>query len=303
MKRLVTIVGPTGVGKSALALILANDFDCEIVSADSRQIYRLMDIGTAKPTACEQAQVRHHLLDIVAPNQDFSLSEYQQKAYQAIESVMALGKLPLLVGGSGLYVWAVLEGWQIPKVPPNPALRRELEERAQKGETSLLYQELWRLNAEAAARIDPRNVRRVIRALEISYETGVVQLPAKNPPFYTNLIIGLTCERQLLYERVDRRVDKMVQDGLLDEVKDILRQGFQPELPALTGIGYRQVVAYLQGKNSWEDTFQQIKNDSHRLVRRQYNWFSLKNDKIHWFDVETDYYNDAKALVSKFLVE
>ncbi|MCL1885809.1 MAG: tRNA (adenosine(37)-N6)-dimethylallyltransferase MiaA [Dehalococcoidia bacterium] len=301
MQRVVTIVGPTGVGKSALALKLAGALNAEIISADSRQIYRLLDIGTAKATKTEQELVRHHLIDIVAPDKDFSLAQYQQLAYQAIDDINARHKLPLLVGGSGLYVWAVLEGWQIPKVAPDAELRRELEARAASGEAAQLYAELQQLDSEAAARIDPRNVRRVIRALEIGHQPQKNAPPSKLAPSFEQLVIGLTCPRDALYSRIDKRVDIMLQQGLPDEVSGLLGQGYQADLPAMSGIGYRQMVSFLNGKVSQEEAVQQIKFESHRLARQQYNWFSLKNATIHWFDVTEDYYERAFVAVSEFI--
>jgi len=301
MQRVVSIVGPTGVGKSALALKLADDFKGEVISADSRQIYKMLDIGTAKPTVMEQKLTPHHLIDVVAPDQDFSLAQYQQQAYQAIDDISTRGKLPLLAGGSGLYVWAVLEGWRIPRVAPDSTLRRELEARAAGGEAAQLFAELQQLDTEAAARIDSRNVRRVIRALEIQHHPEEVAAPSKVSPPFESMIIGLTCSRELLYERIDQRVEAMMQQGLVDEVKGLIEKGYVAELPSMSGIGYRQIAAYLSGTISLTDATQQIKYESHRLARQQYNWFSLKNDTIHWFDVTENYYNDLHRLVINFL--
>jgi len=284
-----------------LALKLACDFNGEIISADSRQVYRMLDIGTAKPTTAEQELIPHHLIDVAQPDQDFSLAQYQHMAYQAIEGVSACGKLPILAGGSGLYIWAVLEGWQIPKVAPNSALRRELEARAANGEAPQLYAELQQLDRKAADRIDPRNTRRVIRALEISRKQDKNLAPSKTAPSFDQLIIGLTCSRAALYERIDRRVEKMMQQGLLNEVRELVAQGYDAELPAMSGIGYRQIITHLQGASTVDEAVQQIKYESHRLARQQYNWFSLKNDTIHWFDINDDYYDRLSIRVSHFL--
>jgi len=301
MQRVVSIVGPTAVGKSALALKLTGDFKGEIISADSRQIYKMLDIGTAKPTVAEQKLTPHHLIDVVVPDQDFSLAQYQQQAYQAIDAISARGKIPILAGGSGLYVWAVLEGWQIPKVAPDSTLRHELEARAAGGEAAQLFAELQQLDAEAAARIDSRNVRRVIRALEIKHHPEKVAAPSKVLPPFESMTIGLTCPRELLYERIDQRVEAMMKQGLVDEVKGLIETGYVAELPSMSGIGYRQIAAYLSGSISLADAIQQIKYESHRLARQQYNWFSLKNDTIHWFDITDNFYDDLHRLVSNFL--
>jgi tRNA dimethylallyltransferase len=290
MNRLVALVGPTGVGKSRLALRLAQALNGEIVSADSRQVYRYMDIGTAKPTPRERAAVPHHLIDIVNPDEDFSLAQYQQLACKAIEDVNQRHKLALLVGGSGLYVWSVLEGWQIPAVAPDPEFRRHLEEKAASGGEDELYQELARLDPVAAQKIDPRNVRRTIRALEVHHnaEAPISQLQGKAVPSFNTLIIGLTAERQELYRRIDLRVDDMIKQGLVDEVKQLLDRGYDAGLPSMSGIGYKQISLFVKGKLTLADAIQQTKFESHRLVRHQYSWFRLKDVRIGWFDINND---------------
>jgi tRNA dimethylallyltransferase len=301
IKRVVAVVGPTGVGKTALALRLARDFDGEIISADSRQIYRYMDIGTAKLPPVERSAIPHHLIDIVDPDQDFSLAQYQKLAYKSIDEVTSIGHLPILAGGSGLYVWAVLEGWQIPAVAPDMDLRKHLEGRAAGGESEALYAELKKLDTEAASRIDPRNVRRVIRALEIKQNPGASSKPVKTKPPFGELVIGLTAKREILYRRIDQRVDSMIANGLVEEIKSLINKDYSLELPSMSGIGYRQLGAFLQGKVSLEEAIQQVKNESHRLVRQQYNWFGPKDDRIHWFDVDAGHHSQIKALVAEFL--
>ncbi len=301
MKHVVAIVGPTGVGKSALAIQVARDFNGEIISADSRQVYRFMDIGTAKLSVAEHSLIPHHLIDIVNPDQDFSLAQYQEIANKTIDDVTARGHLPIIAGGSGLYVCALLEGWQIPKVLPDNTLRKKLEERAAMGEAEKLYEELKQMDMEAAQRIDPRNVRRVIRALEITQNPGATSKQKKIPPSFKQLIIGLTTTRKELYSRIDERVDNMISRGLVEEVNNLVAKGYGLELPSMSGIGYRQIGYYIKGEITLEEAVQQVKNESHRLVRQQYNWFSLKNDKINWFDVDKEPYSAIKALITKFL--
>ncbi len=296
---LVAIAGPTAVGKSALALKLASAFHGEIISADSRQVYRFMDIGTAKPTPIEQALVPHHLLDLINPDQPFSLAEFQALAFPAISSVQSRGHLPLLVGGTGQYVWAVLENWAIPRVAPDLELRRELEAKAEQNGGAELYKELKRLEPEAAARIDPRNIRRVIRALEISYRGGT--RPAKRPAPFESLIIGLTAPRPELYRRIDERIKVMIEAGLADETKRLLDMGYNSELPAMSGIGYRQMVRHLAGEVSLAEAIESMNTDSHRLARQQYNWFKPADPRIHWFDVTRQPYPEIDSLVSSFL--
>ena len=304
MNPLVAIVGPTATGKSQLALHLAQEFIGEIVSADSRQVYRYMDIGTAKPGKYELSLVSHHLIDITTPDADFSLAQYQQLAYRAIYDIQRRNKLALLVGGSGLYVWAVLEGWVIPEVPPAPEYRQSLEEKAAKGETDELYRELMEIDPVAAQRIDRRNVRRVIRALEVSRyaEAPFSQLQRKEAPPFNTLIVGLTADRTELYRRIDSRVDKMIEHGLVEEVRKLLNMGYNFTLPVMSGIGYKQIGMFLGGELTLESTIDQIKTETHRLVRRQYNWFRLTDKRIHWFDMCDDQAeSEIEALVADFL--
>ncbi len=303
MRRLVVIVGPTGVGKSRLGLELAGEFGGEIVSADSRQVYRHMDIGTAKPTPQEQSLVRHHVLDIINPNEDFSLARYQHLACEAIDDIHSRGQLPFLVGGSGLYVWAVVEGWRIPSVPPDAGFRQEMEKRAAEAGSHRLYEELVRIDPVAAHRIDPRNVRRVIRALEVSRSTSppVSELRDKQAPSYETLIIGLTTDRSELYHRIDSRVEAMIERGLVDEVKKLVEMGCGSAPPVVSGIGYRQITLYLRGELSLAEALQQMKTGTHRLVRHQYSWFRLKDERIHWFDVRIEPEAEIRALVGKFI--
>ena len=303
MKCLVAVVGPTAVGKSQLALHLAQDFDGEIVNADSRQVYRYMDIGTAKPSRAEMSLVRHNLIDIINPDESFSLAIYQKLAFEAIEDIQQQHKFPLLVGGSGLYVWSVVEGWKIPPVAPNAKLRHSLEMRAREKGGYALYQELQKLDQVAATKIMPTNLRRIIRALEICQTTGhpASQLWQKQSPPYPVFIIGLTMQRENLYRRIDSRVDEMIKHGLIDEVKGLIAKGYSLDLPSMSGIGYRQIGMFLQRELDLSTATQQIKHETHRFARHQYAWFHLDDTRIHWLDEYNNIQKRAADLVSAFL--
>lgn len=295
------IVGPTAVGKSSLALELAHRYNGEIVSADSRQVYRHMDIGTAKPTPHERSIAPHHLIDIINPDDSFNVAMYQDMAYKTINDIQQRNRLPFLVGGTCLYVWATLEGWNIPQVPPNNRLRQELEERAKNGESDRLYQELQELDPSAAGRIDPRNVRRVIRALEVCHTTGkpFSHFRTKNPPAFNTLIVGLTAQRDELYRRIDSRVDSMIGQGLVEEVRELLNRGYSADLPAMSSVGYREIIQFLDGEMDLSAAAQRIKFETHRFARHQYAWFRLDDERIRWLDINEEVRRKALELVNQ----
>ena len=284
----LVLVGPTAVGKTAVSLILARELGGEIVSADSRQVYRGMDIGTAKVTPEERAEIPHHLIDIRTPDQTISLGEYKQLADAAIADILARGHLPMLVGGTGQYVRAVVEGWQIPRVPPQPELRRELEELAAREGKEAVFARLRELDPASAQTIDYRNLRRVIRAIEVTLVAGrpFSELQTKQPPPWRMVQIGLTRPREVLYARVDARIDAMFEAGWVDEVQRLLQLGYTPDLPSFASLGYREVAAYLAGEFDLVEAKARIRRATRAFIRRQYNWFRLTDPRIHWFDLE-----------------
>jgi len=286
--RLLVIVGPTAAGKSALALRLGERFNGIVISADSRLIYRGMDIGTAKPTAEERARVPHALIDIINPDEPFGLADYQRLAYEAIAEAHAAGRLPMLVGGTGQYVRAVVEGWNIPPAPPQPMLRQALEAEAEREGAAALHRRLAEVDPPAAARIDPRNVRRVIRALEVYLTTGrpISELQRRSPPGYDLLQIGLRLERERLYQRIDARVEEMLAAGLLEEVRRLRAAGYADDLPSMSALGYRQLIAHLRGEISLAEAVERIKRDTRRFVHQQMVWFRERDPAIEWFDAE-----------------
>ena len=269
------IIGQTAVGKSALALNVAAQHNGEIISADSRQIYRQMDIGTAKPTSAELAQVPHHLIDVVAPDQVFTLAQYRDAALSQIAAIAARGRLPMVVGGTGQYLAALLEGWTIPELPPNAPLRAELAARAARDGGADLYSQLQTLDPVAAATIHATNVRRVMRALEVCLITGQLfsQLRQMQELTFVPRVVWLTSDTPALYARIDQRVDVMMQAGLLAEVESLRAAGYGWELPAMSGIGYREFMPYFAGESPLADVVERIKFDTHAFARRQATWF------------------------------
>ncbi len=298
--KLLVLVGPTAVGKTSLSLRLARTFDGEIVSADSRLFYRGMDIGTAKPTVLERADVPHHLIDFCDPDQTLTLAQYQRLAYETINGILDRHKLPILVGGTGQYVMALIQGWGIPEVAPDPALRRQLE--ALGG--AELARWLQHLDPEAARNIDHRNIRRVVRALEVTLTVGrpISEIQRKTAPSYDICIIGLYRDRLNLYQRIDRRVDQMLANGLLDEVSELKDMGYSPELPAMSGLGYRQILSSLSGEIDMDEAIERIKFETHRFARQQATWFRRNDPRIEWFDADAlDHWSNIQVHVRQWL--
>ena len=304
-RALVAIVGPTAVGKTALALQVAEDLPVEVISADSRQVYRFMDIGTAKPTVLDRQRVPHHLIDVVAPDEPFSLAQYQELAQSAIDRVHARGHIPLLVGGTGLYIRSVLQGLTIPHVEPDRQLREHMMAEAEAHGCGALHQRLRILDPVAAQRIDPRNVRRVIRALEVCSRSGqpISSLQRTSPPPYPTLCIGLTMPRPQLYARIDQRVQRMVAAGWIDEVRSLVAGGYDYSLPAMSGLGYREIGMHLRGEVSLQEAMARTRWRTHRFVRQQATWFRSDDAAIAWFDAGGAVAEAVVARVRAFLAQ
>jgi tRNA dimethylallyltransferase len=293
--RPVLIVGPTGVGKTAISIELAGRINAEIISADSRLFYRGMDIGTAKPSLAERAKVPHHLIDIAAPDENLSLATFQEKVREAITSIQARGHLPLLVGGTGQYIRALTENWTPPQVAPDQRLRNELEKLAVRkasahpGQTGQdwLHERLKDLDPMAAQNIDARNMRRTLRAMEVILTSGrkfsELRGRAESPDPFVK--IGLTRPRPALYARIDARIDAMFEQGFLEEIRALLAQGYSPDLPSMSAIGYREGAAVVQGRISVEEAKIQIRRATRVFVRRQANWFKPGDPDIQWLEV------------------
>jgi len=300
---LITLVGQTATGKSALALRLSEAVGGEILTADSRQVYRYMDIGTDKPSQDEQSRVPHHMIDLVDPDEPYTLALYQSDAYAAIEEIASRGKVPVLAGGTPLYVNAIVEGWTIPRVEPDSQLRGALEAEADRIGAPALHERLRSIDPEAAAKILPTNTRRIVRALEVIETTGqpISKQQAKVPPPYRVLTIGLSLPREELYKRIDARVDWQIERGLVDEVECLYALGYAYDLPSMSGLGYRQIGEYLQGRATLQGAVQRIKWDTHGFARHQGNWFR-RMTSAHWLDVSLDDpYIKAVDLIREFL--
>lgn len=285
----VIIVGPTAVGKSALALELAVELQAEIISADSRYFYRGMNIGTAKPTQEELQSVPHHLVDVAEPDETWSLALFQRRAKAIIADLHDKNKLPLVVGGTGQYVRAITEGWQIPAQKPDARLRSVIEKWSDEIGREALHAKLALLDPQAAEKIDWRNQRRVVRALEVILKSGKLfsQQRSKSPLPYQYKLIGLKRERPELYARVDERIGAMLaDDGFEEEVRGLLAKGYGADTPAMSAIGYREMGAYVQGEMSLDEAVILIKRRTRKFVRRQANWFKESDPKIRWFDMK-----------------
>lgn len=282
---LLVLTGPTAVGKSALAIGLAQALDGEIVTADSRQVYREMDIGTDKPDAAARAAVPHHLIDLVNPDEYYSLAIYLRQAHAVIGEIGARGRLPIVAGGTPQYITALVEGWQIPEVTPDLALRAGLEARVAAEGSAALHAELARLDPVSAATIQPTNTRRLVRALEVVLTTGAsfaAQQTRRPPPFRLGLL-ALHAERPELHRRIDARVDEQIARGLVAETAALHARGYAWTLPSMSGLGYRQIGAYLRGEMPLAEAVQRLKFDTHRFVRHQYTWFR-RDPRWHWVD-------------------
>lgn len=282
---LLVIIGPTAVGKTDIAIDIAEEVGGEIISADSRLFYRGMDIGTAKPSLSMQKNVPHHLIDIADPDQVISLAEYQRLAYEIIDRIINDHKIPILVGGTGQYVRAIVEGWRIPELPPDPNIRKALQKWADEIGGMGLYKRLLLLDPDAENFIDPTNARRTIRALEVILGTGrkFSELREKSGSRYMSFLVGLQRSRKELYQRIDARIEEMFLNGFIDEVNVLISKGYSLELPSMTAIGYKEIGDYLMERKTLTEAIMEMKKRTRIFVRRQANWFKESDQNIHWF--------------------
>ncbi|HEY4553235.1 MAG TPA: tRNA (adenosine(37)-N6)-dimethylallyltransferase MiaA [Bacillaceae bacterium] len=289
-QKLIVLVGPTAVGKTKLSIEIAKTFNAEIISGDSMQIYRGMDIGTAKIQPCEMDGVPHHLLDIRDPDEPFSVAEFQSLVRQKISEISNRGALPFIVGGTGLYIQSVLYDYQFSESPGDPLYRQQLEKIASGGGTADLYEKLKTIDPESAENIHPHNIRRLIRALEIFHSTGKTmseyQQEQNKGLMYDTALAGLAMERELLYTRINKRVDLMLQEGLLEEVMSLHQRGIR-DVQSVKAIGYKEIYQYLDGLVTLEEAIEHLKKNSRNYAKRQLTWFRNKMD-VRWFDMTAE---------------
>lgn len=302
---LVAVVGPTGVGKSDRAVALAQVWIGEIVSADSRALYRGMDIGTAKPSPADRRRVPHHLIDVADPREPWSLAQYRAAALEAMGGIHERGHLPFLVGGTGQYITALIEGWRPPARPAGDARRLELEAEAGRDGAQALHRRLAQIDPVSADRVDPRNVRRVVRLIEIAETEGrpASEVRRAEPPPYRIFRLGLTLPRPELYARLDRRLEEMLAAGFVEEVGRLLEQGLTSKDPVMSAIGYRHVAEHLEGKIPLDEALQRIRRANRRLVRHQANWFKADDPRITWFEAREGVEERASGAIAAWLGE
>lgn len=298
-ERLLVLLGPTAVGKTAVGIALAEALDGEIISADSGAVYRGLDIGTAKPTIEERQRVRFHLIDVADPDEVFTAARFRELALQAIESIRARGKRVLIVGGTGLYLRVLLHGFHLAPPPSEPEVRARLQAECRAVGTFAMHERLKQVDPIASARIHPNDAVRIIRALEVYEMTGVPisrwqQREEKELPA---LKVGLTMPREQLYARIDARIDAMLAQGFVQEVQNLLQKGYNTALPALKGLGYRQIIEYLQGRIALEEAIRIWKRDTRRFAKRQMTWFRKEPD-VYWLDVSEDAEKTAQRILT-----
>lgn len=290
-ENLCILVGPTSIGKSSIAVELGRSLNGEIISADSMQIYKYMDIGTAKVTADEMKEIPHHMIDIINPDEDFTVSNYKHMVKQHIREINHRGKLPILVGGTGLYVNSIIYDLNFAEIPPNQDLRSEYEELAKKYGNEYLHNKLSKIDKESADKISIKDIKRMIRALEIFHSTGKT-MSEHNKNFrmmnndYNLAYFALNMDRASLYDRINHRVDVMMENGLIGEVKGILEMGYNKDLISLKAIGYKEIIAYLDNEISLEEAVELIKKGSRNYAKRQLTWFRRDN-RIKWIDMDS----------------
>lgn len=289
LNKIIAVAGPTASGKTSLAIEIAKRVDGEVVSCDSMQIYKGMNIGTAKPDSDEMCGIPHHMLDFVEPDTSYSVADFAADARAAIDEVLSRRKVPVIAGGTGLYMDSVLNNIRFGDFESDPRLREELTLLAEQEGNDAVHKLLQEADPEAAEKIHPNNVRRVIRAIEVCRATGKtftqVNAESRQEPVYNALIFGIETDREVLYDRINLRVDKMMEKGLLDEVKGFFEKGLSLDTTAMQAIGYKELFEYLRGECSLSESVEKIKQESRRYAKRQLTWFR-RNPEINWVSLE-----------------
>lgn len=303
-QKIVIILGSTASGKTSLSLDIAQKLNGEIISADSMQVYHNMDIGTAKLPPAERRDIPHHLIDICEPNENFNVADFRKLALEKIDDISARGRLPIIVGGTGLYINSLIRPYHFfDSLAVNEELRNQLRQRLAEYGNQAMHNHLAKLDPEAADRIHPNDEQRLIRALEICLQSGVTgssiySQPGELPPLEP-LLLGLTMERDNLYRNIELRVDEMLEQGLVAEVQALLDRGISRQCNSMQGLGYRQIAAYLAGEVSYEQAVENLKRDTRRFAKRQMTWFK-RNQDINWF--YRDHYREADVLMHDVLL-
>lgn len=291
--KILAIVGPTAVGKTEFSIRLASKIDGEIVSVDSRQIYKYMDIGTSKPSRSSLKSIKHHLVDSLYPDQEYNLAIFLEQANFAISDILSRNKVPIIVGGTGQYFWGLIEGWVVPEIKPNIKLRENLNKIYQYVGKETLKRHLSAIDKEAYERIDLNNPRRLFRAIELAISTDK-NIPSKKTFPYNTYIIGLDLEPVLLKSKIDSRVQKMFDDGWVKEVNYLLDKGYSLNLPALSSLGYKEIASYIKNETNLTDCITTIQKRTNRFSKQQMNWFSKSDSRINWF--KSDHIGHSQAL-------
>ncbi len=302
-KRLLIIAGPTAVGKTDVGITLADKLNGEIISADSMQIYKNMDIGTAKPSLEERRGIAHHLIDIINPDENFSVARFQKLAKDTIDNLISNGKLPIIVGGTGLYINSILYNMDFAQSVSNWRLRKTLQEEAKNMGNEYVHNKLKKINPDAASRIHPNNIKRVIRAIEVYHETGDKIGNFKKDitlnDEYEFYFVGLTRNRKELYNRINIRTDIMIKQGLIEEVKNLLNLGYSKDLVAFQGLGYKEIIRYLEGEYDLDEAVRILKRNTRRYAKRQLTWFRRYSDIINWYNISN--YSTNKNLIEDII--
>lgn len=301
--KVLILIGPTAVGKSDLSLALAERINGEIISADSRLLYKGMDIGTAKPSKEDRKRVKHHLIDVADPSQTWSLAKFNKAVLDCIDEVITCQKIPILVGGTGQYIRSLVEGWEIPEIKPNMLLRQVVERWGEEIGAFALHQKLSILDPECGRSIQPQNMRRTVRALEVIFTTGkhFSELRIKTFPKYDYKIIGLLRPREELYAMIDTRIENMFVNGFVKEVEGLLKSGYSEDLPSMSAIGYCEIAKFLHGECSLAEVKVMMKRKTRQFVRRQANWFKPDDELIEWFSMTPYPLESITAKVNNWL--